>query len=105
MTFIESTLPTKAEFEASLLLPDVERAKLERDTKAAAETMMAAMLAKAEAAAARASEVSPDPNPYPYPNPNPNPNPNPDPDPDPSPSSNQAALRARCSRGVSSRRA
>ena len=75
MTFIESTLPTKAEFEASLLLPDAERAKLERDTKAAAETMMAATLAKAEAAAARASEVSPNPNPNPYPNPNAHPNP------------------------------
>ena len=81
MTFIESTLPTKAEFEASLLLPDVERAKLERDTKAAAETMMAATLAKAEAAAARASEVSPNPYPNPHPNPNPNPNPNPTPTP------------------------
>ena len=80
ITFIESALPTKAEFEASLLLPDVERAKLERDTKAAAETMMAATLAKAEAAAARASEVSPNPNP----NTNPNPNPNPDPNPNPS---------------------
>jgi hypothetical protein len=55
-SFLESALPTKTEFEASLLLPDIDRAKLERDTKAAAETMKAVTLAKAEAAVAKASE-------------------------------------------------
>lgn len=57
-SFLESALPTKTEFEASLLLPDIERAKLERDTKAAAETIKAVTLAKAEAAGARAGEAA-----------------------------------------------
>ena len=55
-SFVTSALPTKAEFEASLKLPDAERAKLERETVAAAEAARRASLAKAEAAAARESE-------------------------------------------------